>query len=75
MSGVFNNFNIMADGPKIVLLLVAISLWVVGFNYNKKALEFLNTNNISDMKKQVEDLRKVTWALYGVYLLQYFMKI
>ena len=73
MSGVFNNFNIMADGPKIVLLLVAISLWVVGFNYNKKALEFLNTNNISDMKKQVEDLRKVTWALYGVYLLQYFM--
>lgn len=73
MSGMFNNFNMMTDGPKIILLLAAIGLWTVAFNFNKKSIDYLNSNNISEMKKQVEELKKIIWALYAVYLLQYFM--
>jgi uncharacterized protein involved in cysteine biosynthesis len=72
MSSILRNFNIMSDGPKVVLLIAAISLWVICYTLNKKALENLESSQMDDMKNQVEQLRKVTWALYAVYLLYYF---
>ena len=72
MSGLLKNFDMMSDGPKVILTLAAISLWVVSFVINKKAIDNLK-DNTSEMKNQVNQLRNVIWALYGVYLLHYFV--
>jgi hypothetical protein len=75
MSGLFKNFNMMNDTPKVVLFLAALTLWFVCFTANKKSLESLKSNNMSEMKTQVEQLRNYVWALYAVYLLQYLFSM
>ena len=52
MSGLLKNFDMMSDGPKVILTLAAISLWVVSFVINKKAIDNLK-DNTSEMKNQV----------------------
>lgn len=75
MSALFSNINLMRDGPKIVLGLAAIGLWIACFTMNKKALDSLKTNNLDETKSQVEQLRNVVWALYAVYLIHYFIQV
>lgn len=73
MSGMFRNFNIMSDGPKVVLTLAAVSLWIASYMMNKKALESLESSQMGEMRNQVNQLKNVIWALYAVYLLHYFL--
>ena len=73
MSGMFKNFNMMSDGPKVVLTLAAVSLWIASYTMNKKALESLESSQMGEMKNQVNQLKNVIWALYAVYLLHYFL--
>jgi hypothetical protein len=73
MSGMFKNFNMMSDGPKVVLTLAAVSLWIASYTMNKKALESLESSQMGEMKNQITQLKNVIWALYGVYLLHYFL--
>lgn len=75
MSGLLSNLNLQSDGPKIVLGLAAVALWITCFVMNKKALELLHSGNMSEMKTQVEQLRNVVWALYAVYLIHYFVQV
>ena len=73
MSGLFNNFNIMSDGPKVVLLIAAVSLWILSYTMNKKAIQNLESREISEMKNKVGQLKNIVWALYAVYLLHYLL--
>ena len=73
MSSMFNNFSITNDGPKIVLLLAAVSLWIVCYTMNQKALESLDSSQMDEMKNQVTKMKNAVWGLYAVYLLQYFL--
>jgi hypothetical protein len=73
MSGMLKNFNMMTDGPKIVLTLAAVSLWIASYTMNKKALASLESSQMGEMKNQIGQLKNVIWALYGVYLLHYFL--
>ena len=73
MSGLFNNFNIMSDGPKVVLLIAAVSLWIACYTMNKKAIESIDSSQMGEMKNQIVQLKNIVWALYAVYLLHYFL--
>jgi hypothetical protein len=71
----FENFDLMSDGLRIVLFLAILSLWIACFVINKKAMDGLKANNMGEMKTQVEQLRNATWALYAVYLIYYFQNL
>lgn len=71
----FEQFEISSDGPRIVLFLAALALWITCFVLNKNALDALKAGNKSVMKHQAEQLRNSTWALYVVYLLSYFLNV
>lgn len=73
MSGMFRNFDMMSDGPKLVLTLGAVSLWIASYTMNKKALESLESSQMGEMKNQINQLKNVIWALYAVYLIHYFL--
>lgn len=73
MSGIFNNFSIMSDGPKIVLLIAAVSLWVACYTFNKKAIQNIESSQMNEMKNQVKQLKNIVWGLYAVYILHYFL--
>ena len=67
------NFDIMSDGPKVILTLAAISLWIASYIMNKKSIESLEAHNMGDMKNQTKQLKNIIWGLYAVYLLHYFV--
>ena len=71
----FKNFDLMSDGLRIILFLTIISLWIACFVINKKAMDGLKSNNMGEMKTQVEQLRNATWALYAVYLIYFFQNL
>lgn len=71
----FENFDMLNDGSRVVLFLAIFSLWIACFAINKKALDALKSNNKGEMKTQVEQLRNATWALYVVYLLTFFLNM
>lgn len=74
MNELFNNLKNM-NLPKAILLLASVSLWIACYIVNQKAMESLNNNQMSDMKDQVQQLRNIVWALYAVYLLNYFINV
>jgi len=71
----FKNFDLMSDGLRIILFLTIISLWIACFVINKKAMDGLKSNNMGEMKTQVEQLRNATWGLYAVYLIYFFQNL
>ena len=74
MPEIFNNLKHMTL-PRAILLIAAIALWIACYIVNQKAMESLNTNQMEEMKSQVENLRNIVWALYAVYLLNYFINV
>ena len=75
MSGLFGNFDMMSIGPKLVLSLAGLGLFIACYMVNKKSIESLKANNMSEMKTQVAQLKNIVWALYAVYLLQFFINV
>jgi hypothetical protein len=75
MSKLFGNYDIMSNGPKLVLNLAGLGLFIASYMVNKKSLENLESNNMSEMKNQVTQLKNIVWALYAVYLLQFFLNV
>ena len=68
----FENLDMVSNGLRIVLSLVILSLWIACFIINKQAMDSLKSNNMGEMKSNVEKLRNSTWALYAAYLISYF---
>lgn len=75
MSGLFGNFNLMSDGPKVVLFIAALALWISSYNLNQKSIESLQSNNLGEVKNNIEQMRNLVWGLYAVYLLHYFLNV
>ena len=71
----FEKFNMPTDGIRVILFLTTLSLWIACFVINKNAKDALKSNNMNEMKKQIEQLKNAVWVLYTVYLAQYFMNV
>jgi hypothetical protein len=74
MPEIFNNFKNMTL-PRAILLMAVVALWIACYIVNQKAMESLNNHQMNEMKNQVQDLRNIVWALYAVYLLNYFINV
>ena len=71
-----SEFKFMSHhGPRLVLFLASVALWVACYFFNKKATDELKANNLYEMKKHIKQLRNVIWGLYAVYLLEFFMNV
>ena len=76
MSSFLSEFKFMSHhGPRLVLFLTSICLWVACYTFNRKAIDELKANNLYELKKHIKQLRNVIWGLYAVYLLEFFMNV
>jgi uncharacterized membrane protein len=76
MSSFLSEFKLMSHhGPRLVLFLASVGLWVACYMFNKKAMDELKANNLSEMKKHIQQLRNVIWGLYAVYLIEFYMNV